>query len=432
MKRGLDVLLAHEHADPSRVAVTGLSGGGWQTIFFSPLDTRVTLCDPVAGYSSFFTRIKYFSDLGDSEQTPCDLATVVDYSHLTAMMAPRPTLLTFNAKDDCCFAAPHALPPLLEAATPIFDLFGKGGNLRHHINEDPGTHNYERDNREALYRMLGDHFFADDPDYPREEIPSDDEVKPAEALAVELPESNLTLGGLAKRLAEDLPRPMEGDAGTRRERLGAIVRPIAGEVEAEAVGSSEGGELKAESWAIHVGPSWTVPAVALSPGEGEPKGTAILLADEGRASKPAAYRAEALLDEGWSVLAIDPFYLGEAKVEDKAYLFALMVGTVGERPLGVQAGQVMAAARWRTAEGGGPVRIVAEGPRTGLIALVAAALEPGAIAGVELHDGPTTLKEVIERGLVFADRPEAFCFGLLESFDVPQIEELVAPRPVAR
>ena len=43
MKRGLDVLLSLEHADPQRVAVTGLSGGGWQTIFFSSLDTRVTL-----------------------------------------------------------------------------------------------------------------------------------------------------------------------------------------------------------------------------------------------------------------------------------------------------------------------------------------------------------------------------------------------------
>ena len=40
MTRGLDLLLAHEHADPTRVGVTGLSGGGWQTIFISALDSR--------------------------------------------------------------------------------------------------------------------------------------------------------------------------------------------------------------------------------------------------------------------------------------------------------------------------------------------------------------------------------------------------------
>src|SRR6185503_3925327 len=116
MSRGLDILLALPNADSARVAVSGLSGGGWQTITISSLDTRVKLCNPVAGYSSFRTRIHNFSDLGDSEQTPCDLGTVADYEHLTAILAPNPALLTFNIKDDCCFAADHALPPLIEAA----------------------------------------------------------------------------------------------------------------------------------------------------------------------------------------------------------------------------------------------------------------------------------------------------------------------------
>ncbi|HEX8199392.1 MAG TPA: acetylxylan esterase, partial [Isosphaeraceae bacterium] len=76
LARAIDLLLSLEHADPGRVAVTGLSGGGWQTIFISALDPRVKLCVPVAGYSSFRTRVRHHSDLGDSEQTPCDLATV--------------------------------------------------------------------------------------------------------------------------------------------------------------------------------------------------------------------------------------------------------------------------------------------------------------------------------------------------------------------
>src|SRR5207302_8351436 len=122
--RGRDVLLAHPNADPDRVAVSGLSGGGWQTIFISSLDTRVTLSNPVAGYSNFRTRIRHFKDLGDSEQTPTDLATVADYTHLTAMRAPRPTLLTYNAKDNCCFESGYALPPLLRAADPVFKRLG--------------------------------------------------------------------------------------------------------------------------------------------------------------------------------------------------------------------------------------------------------------------------------------------------------------------
>ncbi len=209
MKRGLDVLLSHANADPTRVGVTGLSGGGCQTIQISALDERVTLADPVAGYSSFHTRARYLSDLGDSEQTPVDLAITADYSVLTAMRAPRPTLLTYNAQDNCCFRAGHALPPLLQAAEPIFSLYGKPENLRSHNNQDPGTHNYELDNRQQLYAFIGTPFFPDNTDYSAAEIPSDDEVKTADELLVALPDDNADLHSLAVAEMQNLPRDAE-------------------------------------------------------------------------------------------------------------------------------------------------------------------------------------------------------------------------------
>src|SRR5262249_9959345 len=158
MSRGIDILLEQPHADATRVAVAGLSGGGWQTIFISSLDTRVTLSNPVAGYSSFHTRVKNGSDLGGSEQTPVDLGATADYMHRTAIRAPKPTLLTFNAKDNCCFKADHALPPLLEGCGPIYKLYGRENALRSHVNEDPGDHNFGLDNRQAYYAMVADFF----------------------------------------------------------------------------------------------------------------------------------------------------------------------------------------------------------------------------------------------------------------------------------
>lgn len=159
-KRGIDILLQHPNADPERVAVAGLSGGGWQTIFISSLDDRVTLANPVAGYSSFKTRARFQSDLGDSEQTPSDLSTVADYSLLTAMLAPHAALLTNNANDQCCFKAEHAQPPLVQASAPIYELYDRRASLRTHVNHDPGSHNFQQDNREQLYRMIGDHFYG--------------------------------------------------------------------------------------------------------------------------------------------------------------------------------------------------------------------------------------------------------------------------------
>jgi dienelactone hydrolase len=437
MKRGLDVLLDLPHADPKRVAVSGLSGGGWQTIFISSLDERVTLANPVAGYSAFRVKLEHFKDLGDSEQTPCDLATVADYTHLTALRAPRPTLLTYNSKDDCCFEAGYALPPLRDAALPIYKLLGKEKALRWHVNDDPGTHNFEKDNRQALYRMLGDFFFADDPKYVTDEIPCQDEVKSGEALAVELPAKNADFPTLALGLAKNLPLdgtlPDSKEAAqkwqqARRAKLREILRTKDFTIKATIVASAERDGHKTTWRRLRLDDVWSVPVVELTPGGA--KGTAILLNDAGRKADPV--NAERLLKEGYRVLAVDPFYFGESRVEGRDYLFALLLAAVGDRPLGVQASQLAAVARWaRTEFKSEPVTVVAVGPRTSVIALTAAGLEEKAIGRLELHGALGSLKEIIEKNRGVDQMPELFCFGLLESFDVRQLTELAAPRPVA-
>ena len=437
MSKGLDVLLAHPNADPKRVAVSGLSGGGWQTIVISSLDTRVTLTNPVAGYSSIRTRARYAQDLGDSEQTPVDLASIADYAQLTALMAPRATLLTFNAKDNCCFKAEHALPPLVEAARPIFSLYGKTDHLRTHVGHEPGDHNFEKDNRRAYYRMLGQHFFAGQRFDP-EEIPCDDEVKTAEQLQVELPAINEDFHSLAMKLAETLPR--DGVLPTKSEPAGAwVTRKLERLREVtrykhEAVQAVPETEEKAYSdgtvthWWLRVGGAWTVPAVELI--RGKPVGQVLIVADGGRKSIPVELVDE-WLDLGYRVIALDPFYLGESKITERDFLHALQLSCVGDRPLGVQAAQIAAIARWSNGEfPGGPARVVAVGPRTGLAALVASALEPEAIEKVELRESLGSLKQVLEDNLGVNQVPEYFCFGLLEHFDIVSLTALSAPRPV--
>jgi len=131
------------------------------------------------------------------------------------------------------------------------------------------------------------------------------------------------------------------------------------------------------------------------------------------------------------VVAVDPFYFSESRIPARDYLFALLVAAVGERPLGLQASQLMAAARWLQAgRKAGRVTLVAWGPRSSTFALVAAALEPKAVAGVELHGALGSLREVLERNWAVDKQPEMFCFGLLEAFDMPQLTALVRPRPV--
>jgi hypothetical protein len=439
MSRGLDILLAHEHADPTRVAVQGLSGGGWQTITISSLDTRVTLSNPVAGYSPLPTRMRYLSDTGDPEQDPCDLATVTDYGQMTALLAPRPALLTNNYKDNCCFKADHTLPPLLGMARPIYELYGKPNNLRTHVNLDPGSHNFGLDNRQQFYAMLKDFFFADRPDVNAAEIPSDKEVKTPEQLNVPLPKDNADFNSLARGLMAALPRDAKLPAlrdeivrwqADRRTLLRQVVRSRPLDAAAIVISTRKIDAYTATDYWFRVGGAWTIPATEFVPANSN--GTVVVIKDEGRSA--SAEVVESHLRSGRRVLAIDLCFFGELHIPKRIeYIpadFMLALATIGERPLGIQAAQLSAIARWIEKEKGQPAQVVAVGPRSSLIATVAAALEAKAIGELELHGSFGSLKEIIEQNLTAENAPELFCFGLLEHFDLPQLVALVAPRQV--
>ena len=79
---------------------------------------------------------------------------------------------------------------------------------------------------------------------------------------------------------------------------------------------------------------------------GGTKKTAILVADAGRGFM--ADEAARLLADGFRVIAVDPLLWGESKIkaQDPDYLFPLFLAAIGERPLGIQAAQLAAVARW--------------------------------------------------------------------------------------
>ncbi len=225
MRRGLDYLYAHPAVDRSRIGMTGLSGGGWQTIVLSALDERISAAAPVAGYASFLSRLERMTDIGDIEQNPTDMFASIDYAHLAAMRAPRPTLLMYNAEDNCCFRAAFVKRENFDAVLPFFRLYGREDGLSWHENTDPADHNYQLDNRLQSYRFFGKHFGLS---AASEEIPVGAEVKSFEELAVGLPKENLTILGLARKLAESAERPVvpSGEVALRewRERQSKLLK----------------------------------------------------------------------------------------------------------------------------------------------------------------------------------------------------------------
>ena len=422
MSRGLDVLLDHAHADPQRVAVTGLSGGGWQTIVLSSLDTRVRLAVPVAGHSALAQRVANANSIGDLEQNPSDLASLADYVHLNALMTPRPLLLIYNTKDDCCFVAHTVKANTYQPVIPFYQQAGVPERLGYYENSDPGTHNYDLDNRQQLYRFLNRHFLSAGHGHDQE-FPSRGELQTAEALHVALPEDNADFDSLAAAIGGPLPRSWSASKAEKRVRLREILRSESYQTSADRfTGPTAVDGLTVRRLVVRCGRDWSLPAVVV-------EGTAVqrsvmLVADGGFASK--AVRIRELVASGARVFAVDPLLVGSARPPGSLNQHAMLIATVGGRPLGIQAAQIVAASRFLARVFvTDRLSLEAHGPRCGLATRCAAALDGGALFNtVETAGELESLKGFLAPGASYQATPEAYCFGLLEYFDLPQLAEL--------
>jgi len=424
MRRGLDFLDEHPNADRSRLGVTGLSGGGWQTITLSSLDERVAAAVPVAGFAGPITAIEHPEYIGDDlEQNATDFRDGQDYTHLVAMRAPRPTLLVYNAEDDCCFRAPLVKQYIYDDVKRFFALYGKEDALEWHENADPGTHNYQLDNRQQSYRFFTRAFHL--PLLERE-VPSDAEIHTYDELVAGLPKDNLTILGLAKQRSRAISRRPAGEAAKERARLAALVRyrPVTVK-HAWALASTKNKGVETRTFQFQLSnelPAAGVLVKAISAADTAP--VTIVLNDKGR--KPAADEVSDRVNRGEQALALDLLLRGEVSPEKPgATEYAQMLAAFGDRPLGMQVAQLIGIARWLGGRAGTKqVRIEGTGPRSQLIALVAAALEPALVPDVQVREGLTSLGQLLQTPVLYQAAPDLFCLDLFREFDVGSLAAL--------
>jgi dienelactone hydrolase len=431
MRKGLDYLYQHPNVDRDRLGVTGLSGGGWQTIVLSALDPRVTVAVPVAGYSAFVSKLERVGDYGDNEQVPQDFLVGQDYSHLTAMRAPRPTLIIHNAEDDCCFRAPLVKPYIYDDVKPFFRLSGKEDAFQWHENTDPSTHNYQLDNRLQAYRFFSRNFGMP---VIEQEIPVDDEIKSYDELVVGLPKDNLTIVGLARKLAQGISRPPTALSSDARTKLKSLVRykPVSLE-HAWALTNTKNKGLETRSYqflftnGLSAAGVW---AKAINSSNDAP--ATIVLNDKGK--KAAAGLVADRLNRGEQVLAVDLLFTGDAApAQDEFEEFPLMLATTGDRALGIEAAQLIALAQWmKKSFGSQKIQIESTGIRNQVAALIAAGVEPTLFSQVAIHDGMPSLQYLLNAPVKFEAVPDLFCLDLYKEFDIDRLTMLAEPAKITQ
>jgi dienelactone hydrolase len=151
--RALDYLLTRPEVDPARVAVTGTSGGGFQSLYLGALDERISVVAPSCFVTSLPMRManRIFEDPdSDPEQDPYGLVSAgVDHAGLLLLVYPRPFVVAAAVND--FFPIEGARKTFREVAA-LYARLGKGDRVS--LAEGVHGHMYSPENRRAAFAVL--------------------------------------------------------------------------------------------------------------------------------------------------------------------------------------------------------------------------------------------------------------------------------------
>lgn len=143
--RGVDFLLSLPEVDPDRIAVTGASGGGTQTMLLAAIDERIKLSFPVVMVSTSM-----------QGGCTCENASLLRVNtgniEFAALAAPRPQGMN-SANDWTKEMATKGFPELQQ----LYAMYGRKNNVFLKRGEH-FPHNYNAVTRSAFYTFLNQHF----------------------------------------------------------------------------------------------------------------------------------------------------------------------------------------------------------------------------------------------------------------------------------
>ena len=417
--RCLDYMESRPDIDRNRLGCMGNSGGGTQTAYLMALDDRIKAASPSCYITNLYERIL---DLGpqDAEQNIFgQLAWRMDHADYLAMRAPTPVLICAATRD---FFHIQGTWDSFRTAKRLFSTLGHPERVD--LVEHDGKHGYARPLREAAVRWMLRWLAGRD-----EHVTEPPDLKVLDQQEILCTATGQVMKESGARSIYDLQRAHLGRLEKARPPLTrALCREVAGIRPLEAIPplrvvhrrEAEGVE---DLELVHLsdGAGLHLPLV-IGKSPVSAKGPPVLLAHEGglEAAFADGGPARRWMKEGRTVCVVDVRGVGETRQTGQRYhrgqgqdgIDVYMAYLLGRSYVGMRAEDMLATARWLTAEtDADAVALHGTGALT-VPALHAAFVEPELIRSLTLTSPPPSWSEVVRSGQAMNQLQNAVHGGL--------------------
>jgi cephalosporin-C deacetylase-like acetyl esterase len=438
--RALEYLLTRPEVDPTRVGLTGNSGGGTHTAYIAALDDRIQVAAPSCYITSWRLMLQTIGPQ-DAEQTfPFWLKDGFDYPDYLYAFAPKPYFLLSAIRD--FFPIAGARETFAEASR-VYSAIGAKEKVG--MFEADDGHGYSKPRRLAAYEWFGRLLRGVEDKDPEPQI---EMATPEELRCTPTGQVSTSLGGesvftLNQKRLERVQSNRRMPPAELPRKVQELIRyePPSTSQEVQRYGTITRSGYQIERLTYESESGITIPSLLFVPEGGDDKKAAVVIVS-GDGKKASAPEAERLVKSGMVVLSIDARGFGETQIntgvnsEEFDHYFgdfryamtALLVGKtmVGMRALDItRAVDLLSARRDVDRE-----KIYAYGKKGGAVPVLYAAVLDRRIRKVVLEDMLSSYESVVENK-IHRRVLESVVPGALKFYDLPDLAATLAPRKLS-
>lgn len=151
--RAIDFLQSRPEVEPSRIGVTGISGGGAMSWFTAAVDERVKVAAPVCGTATIESHVCKRTIEGHCDCMFWINSHLWDLTDVGALIAPRPLLIA-SAERDWIFDI-ESVRLIYRKLKRLYEILDAPDNIL--LVETPGGHSYHERSRRMIFKWFIKH-----------------------------------------------------------------------------------------------------------------------------------------------------------------------------------------------------------------------------------------------------------------------------------